>query len=295
MQTSVVDVRSILTRSAGFLKTVCSHSLQPYRGCPFGKSLCGVGCYVRHNGWITRQRPWGTFLEVKQNAAEVYRQTVDRERTWARANDGSFTIFLSSSTEPFPPQELRLGITRGLLEAMLEVPPDGLISQTQSPRVVKALPVLVQLARRCALRCHVSIESDRDRLPGLPPPAATVAARFAAAEALKQSGLEVVITVSPLLPIANPNQFFARVAQAAHGVVLDHFIGGDGSALGTRTQKTALPAAMAAVEPASVQLAYRDAMASLAERYLPGRVGTHIHGFAGRWGPPETRAGEALS
>ena len=81
MQTSVVDVRSILTRSAGFLKTVCSHSLQPYRGCPFGKSLCGVGCYVRHNGWITRQRPWGTFLEVKQNAAEVYRQTVDRERT----------------------------------------------------------------------------------------------------------------------------------------------------------------------------------------------------------------------
>jgi hypothetical protein len=37
-------VRSILTRATGYLRTVCSHSLQPYRGCTFGNSLCGVGC-----------------------------------------------------------------------------------------------------------------------------------------------------------------------------------------------------------------------------------------------------------
>ena len=58
MQTDETQVHSILTRSSGFLKTVCSHSLQPYRGCPFGASLCGVGCYVRHSGHITRGRPW---------------------------------------------------------------------------------------------------------------------------------------------------------------------------------------------------------------------------------------------
>jgi len=40
-------VSRILTRSSGFLRTVSSHSLQPYRGCTFGGTLCGVGCYVR--------------------------------------------------------------------------------------------------------------------------------------------------------------------------------------------------------------------------------------------------------
>jgi len=46
---SEVEVGRILTRASGYLRDVCSHSLQPYRGCSFGRSLCGVGCYVRHN------------------------------------------------------------------------------------------------------------------------------------------------------------------------------------------------------------------------------------------------------
>ncbi len=288
MKTSHVAVHSILTRSTGFLKTVSSHSLQPYRGCPFGKSLCGVGCYVQHNPWINRQRTWGTFLEVKENAAEVYRQTAPRERAWAHKNLGQFSIFLSSSTEPFPPQESRLGVTRHVLNAMLEEPPDGLIIQTHSPRVVEAMPVLIPLARLCSLRCHISIESDQDRLPGLPPPASSVAARFEAAETLKKAGVEVIITVAPILPIANPARFFARIAQAAHGVVLDHFIDGDGSPHGRRTLKTKLPDSMKSVDPTSVHISYRDTLVSLAEAYLPGRVGIHINGFSGRWNQSES-------
>jgi DNA repair photolyase len=283
MLTSHATVHSILTRTCGFLKTVCSHSLQPYRGCPFGKSLCGVGCYVQHNGWVTRGRLWGSFLEVRTNAGDAYRACHARERAWARARRGGFTIFLSSSTEPFPPQEARLGVTRGVLEAMIDHPPDGLIVQTHSPRVVEVEELLTRLAARCRLRCHISIESDRDRLPGLPPPAASVAARFEACEALKRASLQVIVTVSPLLPIADPERFFEHIAQAADGVVLDHFIGGDGSPHGTRTLRTGLPAAMAAVDPASIQRAYRDRMAHIAEAHLPGRVGTHIDGFAGRW------------
>jgi hypothetical protein len=47
MGTEAMAVRSILIRASGSLESVCSHSLQPYRGCPFGASPCGVGCYVR--------------------------------------------------------------------------------------------------------------------------------------------------------------------------------------------------------------------------------------------------------
>jgi hypothetical protein len=170
-------------------------------------------------------------------------------------------------------------------------PPDGLIVQTHSHRVVEALDVLSTLAGRCDLRVHLSIETDRERLPGLPPPASTVARRFEAARELRRSGLRVVVTVAPLLPIADPEGFFARIAEVADAVVLDHFIGGDGSPQGTRTLRTALPAALAAIDPATVTLDYRDRMGAIAERYLPGRVGYCRDGFAGRWAAPPQPAG----
>lgn len=283
MHTATTTVQSILTRTSGYLEAVCSHSLQPYRGCPFGASLCGVGCYVQHSGHITQGRPWGSFLDVRTNAAEAYRASYDRERSWARRARDGFGIFLSSATEPFPPQETRFGITRGVLEAMIELPPDVLIVQTHSHRVAGAADLLARLAGRCELRVHVSIETDRERLPGLPPPASSVERRFEAAGALHRAGLTVVITVSPLLPIAEPERFFARIAAVADAVVLDHFIGGDGSPGGSRTRRTRLPEAMAAVDPDSVDLSYRDRMGEVARRFLPGRVGFSRDGFAGRW------------
>ena len=283
LQVARTRVKSILTRSSGYLRQVCSHSLQPYRGCTYGGSLCGVGCYVRHNGLLTRGAEWGSFLDVRENAAEVYRASAARERAWARRSRGRFSVFLSSSTDPFLPQESRFGVTRSLLEAMIEAPPDALVVQTHTHRVTDALDLYPALAERTDLRLHLSIETDRDRLPGLPPPASPVERRFAAAEALHAAGLRVVITVSPLLPIAEPRAFFERVGTVADAVVLDHFVGGDGSADGSRTLRTALPEAMRRVDPRSTSLAYRDEMVALARQVLPGRVGVHIDGFAGHF------------
>ena len=42
-------------------------------------------------------------------------------------------------------------------------------------------PMLARLAGRCRLRVHLSIETDRERLPGLPPHGSPVAARMEAA------------------------------------------------------------------------------------------------------------------
>jgi len=238
---------------------------------------------VRHNGLLTRGQPWGSFLDVRANAAAVYRERYERERTWARRNRSGFSIFLSSSTDPYVPQEARYGVTRDVLTAMLELPPDELILQTHSDRIVDHLALHAELAERCRLRIHLSIESDRDRLPGLPAPACSVERRFAAAAALKRAGLQVVITVAPLLPIKRPGPFFERIAGVADAVVLDHFIGGDGSADGARTMRTALPAAMAEVDPASTSIEYREQMIEIASHAMPGRVGVSIDGFAGRF------------
>lgn len=276
-------VKNILTRTCGFLQSVTSHSLQPYRGCTFGNALCGVGCYVRHNGHVTRGRPWGSFLEVRENAVESYLDNVAQERRWARRHRSDFSLFCSSSTDPFLPQEARFQVTAGLLRAMTEEPPDRLILQTHSHRVVTAIPALRALHSLCDVRVHVSIESDRDRLPGLPPPASTVSHRIEACRQVRAAGLFTVVTVAPLLPIADPEGFFARLAAVADAVVIDHYIQGDGSPQGQRTRRTLLPDAMRHVAPESTSLTYRDRIVAIARNEFPGRTGVNISGFAGRY------------
>jgi DNA repair photolyase len=278
---SRVEVASILTRTGGYLRDVASHSLQPYRGCSFGNSLCGVGCYVRHNAWVTRGREWGSFLEVRTNAADVYRRSYRREAAWARRTHGAFSIFCSSATDPFVPQERTYGVTAALLTAMAELPPDRLILQTHTHLVAEQAAAMLAVAGRCHLRLHVSIESDRDQLPGLPPSASPVAKRLDACRQLRGLGVFTVVTVAPLLPIAAPQQFFERIAESADAVVIDHYIGGDGSHGGDRTLRTPLPAAIAELDPAATSLKYRDRIVEIARRAMPGRVGVSAAGFAG--------------
>ncbi len=286
-------IGNVLTRTSGFLKTVTSHSLQPYRGCSFGNALCGVGCYVRHNGHVLRGRRWGSFLEVRINAASSYEDHFLREQTWARKSRGRFSIFLSSSTDPFVPQEQHYGVTRALLTAMIERPPDELVVQTHSHQVVRYRELLLILHARCRLRVHITIETDRDDLPGLPPHASPLSRRFESCRELHECGLFIVVTVAPLLPLHDPDRFFEHISQVGDAVVIDHFIQGDGSADGSRTLRTDLPAAMRNIEPQSLTLDYRDQMVAVARRHLPGRVGVNIDGFAGRYlpdgrvGPPE--------
>jgi DNA repair photolyase len=285
VKVSFATVKSVLTRTSGFLQTVSSHSLQPYRGCALGNSQCGIPCYVQHNSYITRGEQWGSFVEVRTNAADAYAKQYARERAWARANCGRFSIFLSSSTEPFQPIERTAQVTRRVLERMLDCPPDLLILQSHSHHITDYLDFYPKLAKRCELRFHVSIESDRDQLPGLPRSASPVAKRVAAAKSLREAGFRVVVTVAPLLPIENPDGFFQALTDVCDAVVIDHFIEGDGSSNGSRTRRTRLPILMAAVNPLSVTLAYRDEIVAVAQRFFPGRTGVNIDGFAGRMIP----------
>lgn len=278
-----VSVKSILNRSSGYLTQVCSHSLNPYSGCSLGQSLCGVACYVQHNAFLTRGRPWGSFVQAKVNAAQCYQREYAREMAWTQRQNREFSIFLASSTDPFLPQEKSAGITRSLLLAMLDHPPQRLIVQTHSALVSQFADLLLPLAQSCDLRVHLSIESDRDRLPGLPPPAYSVDKRLRAAALLRQQGLWVVATLAPLFPIHSPATFFARLQECVDAVVIDHFVQGDGTALGSRTRGTALPQAMEAVTAGSSLLDYRQQVVEWARPYFPGRLGVGQAGFAGRY------------
>ena len=115
-----------------------------------------------------------------------------------------------------------------------------------------------------------------------------------AAAALQASELRVLITVSPLLPISEPRGFFERIAQVADGVVIDHFIRGDGTPDGSRTKATKLPAAMARFDPQTTDDKYLERMVRVAQEVMPGRVGSQRgrvrRAVPARWGNAGVRA-----
>ena len=282
MEIDEIQCKSILTRAGGYLREVCSHSLNPYVGCGFGRSACGVGCYVRHNAWLTKGRDWGGFVDVKMNASEVYLQTCEVEKRWAHRRDQPFSIFFSSSTEPWQPIEKQYRITRQLLETMRTHPPDELILQTHATAMRDDLELVAVLSQQCRLRVHVSIEGDVERLPGLPPPPATVTGRIELLRQLSSAGIFCVACLSPLYTMEKPAAFFEQLAKAGvDAVVIDHFIEGDGTAEGSRTWKTDLPRSMEAMDAESTRLEYRDSIAAIARTYLP--VGISASGFAGNY------------
>ena len=282
MQINLIQSKTLLTRSSGYLKGVCSHSLNPYSGCGYGLSSCGEGCYVRFNQWLTRGREWGKFVDVKINAKELYIQSAEKEKNWAHQRSIPFTIFMSSSTDPWQPAEKKYRVTRAVLQAMATCPPDTLILQTHSANILDDQETLLELAQRCSLRVHISIEGDRNRLPGLPSPPCSVEQRISALEQLSAQGLKTVACLSPLYPLENPQLFFTRLKSAgASAVIIDHFIGGDGTAEGSRTLKTRLPVAMSQVQEDSVYLPYRNQIINIARTFLP--VGVSAEGFAGHY------------
>ncbi len=282
MQINLITSKTLLTRASGYLKGVCSHSINPYSGCGFGLSSCGEGCYVRFNHWLTQGREWGKFVDVKTNAGDLYIKSAEKEKNWAHKRSIPFAIFMSSSTDPWQPAERKYRVTRAILQAMEGHPPDELILQTHSTSILDDQDTLLKLSRLCSLRIHLSIEGDRNRLPGLPPPPYSIDQRIVALKNLSALGLKTIACLSPLYPLENPHQFFDRVREAgASAVIIDHFIEGDGTADGSRTLKTRLPLAMSQVHEDSVHLPYRNHIVKIARTYLP--VGVSAQGFAGRY------------
>ncbi len=282
MQITSVKNKSILTRTTGYLKKVSSHSLNPYSGCGFGNSSCGQGCYVRFNEWINRGRKWGSFVDVKTNAAELYSKTVAREKNWAYNQSKPFSVFMSSSTDPWQPAEIKYRITRNLLLAMKISPPDELILQTHSSAILDDIKLIHELSLICKLRVHISIEGDQDRLPGQPLPPSSVEDRIRALKEFSSRGIFSVCCLSPLYPLNDPEHFFNKLkSTGVAAVIIDHFILGDGTSDGSRTQKTSLPTIMKKIKPESIHLPYRDKVIEIARKYLP--VGISAAGFAGNF------------
>ncbi|MFS0838521.1 radical SAM protein [Paenibacillus sp. 1P03SA] len=214
--------KTLLNKGTGFLAGY-THSLNPYTGCSFGCSYC----YVRKMPVSTfRGAEWGTWVDIKQDAAELLRKELRRAKA-----KGPVTIFMSSSTDPYQPVEYKERITRSLLEVMTEDPPDFVLVQTRSPLVTRDLDLFLQLKDK--VRVSMTVETDLDEIrkrfsPGAP----SIQARLKALETLKEAGVPSQAAIAPLLP--SSERFPDLLKPVVNRVCVDDYFMGDGSG-GKRT------------------------------------------------------------
>src|SRR4051812_11019392 len=215
--------RTILTPTSGYLASVFTHTINAYQGCAFAESLCGMFCYAQHNIWITRGRPWGLYA-AKAKVREAYRRDFDRIKHPRRGSPRPLRIYMSSSTDPYIPQEKSLGLTHGLLEEMRERPPDVLVIQTHHTMISRDLELVEDLSRLCELWVSITVETDMDPVPGFSRHASPPARRLEVLRAFRDRGISTQAAVSPLLPLVDPEGFARRLGEACDRVILDHYL-----------------------------------------------------------------------
>jgi DNA repair photolyase len=216
--------KTLLNKGSGYLCGY-THSLNPYTGCAFGCSYC----YVRQMPVaLFRKSEWGSWVDIKQGAAEVLRKELRRAKS-----KGKVTIFMSSSTDPYQPIEHKERLTRSLLEVMVEEPPDFLLVQTRSPLVSRDIDLLQQLGSR--VRVSMTVETDRDEIRRhFTPEAPPINARLRTLELLQEAGVPVQATIAPVLP--SSEAFPEKLKVLVDRVCVDDFFMGDGSG-GARTKR----------------------------------------------------------
>jgi DNA repair photolyase len=200
------DSKSIVTHNdspdLGF-----SWSVNPYRGCYHGCAYCYARTGHEYLGFGA-----GTDFErkivVKRNAPALLREHFER-RSWTGE-----TLVFSGVTDCYQPLEAAYGLTRACLEVCLEYRnPVGVISKGALIR--RDAELLGALAREATAAVALSIGSCDDELARkIEPWASPPSRRFEALAALADAGVNVGVSLAPIIPGLNDEQIPELLARA---------------------------------------------------------------------------------
>lgn len=183
-------------------------SLNSYRGCEHG---C-IYCFARPTHAFHDLSPGLDFeskLFAKPDAPRLLRAELSRPGYRAA------TLAMGTNTDPYQPIEAEYGITRGVLEVLLETRHPVSIT-TKSDRVVRDLDLLVPLAELGLAAVVVSVTSlDPATSRTLEPRAPAARKRLAAIKALSEAGVTTFVAVAPIIPAITDHEIEAIVGEAA--------------------------------------------------------------------------------
>lgn len=183
-------------------------SINPYRGCEHGCAYCFARpshTYLGHSAGLDFER----MLYAKLDAARLLRRELARPRYQCKP------IAIGVNTDAYQPLERQLGITRQILEVLLESRhPAYLI--TKSSLIERDLDLLVQMAERKLVTVSISITTlDNTLSHHLEPRAAAPHRRLRTMRTLADAGVPVRASVSPVIPALNEHEMDAIIEASA--------------------------------------------------------------------------------
>ena len=200
-----IQSSGILTPAKGFISKY-KFTLNPYSGCSFGCDYCYARFFSTNQENVNN---WGKWIKVKENAIILLRKALFSKNPDKKlvTND---TIYMSSVTDPYQPIEKHIKLTRMILEELIKVQPK-LTIQTRSPLVIRDIDLFREFNH---IRVNISITTDSDTIrKKYEPFCPSIKSRFIAAQKLVDSDIPIGISISPMLPIINPEKFGARIAK----------------------------------------------------------------------------------
>jgi DNA repair photolyase len=170
-------------------------------------------------------------IYVKKDAAALLAQDVSRKYSYASEESHGERpdhIAIGTATDPYQPAEREYGVTRACLEELAKREGMSISIITKSNQIMRDIDVLKQIAARSSLQIDITVTTLRPRLARLlEPRAPQPRLRLAAVKELREAGLAVGVSASPLLPgITDGEGELEAVAAAAKEAGAQWFFSG---------------------------------------------------------------------
>jgi DNA repair photolyase len=179
-------IQEIQSKSILVASKVYPYVINPYTGCQHNCLYCYAHFMRRFTG---HREPWGQFVDVKANAADLLRREI------ARRKPGK--VWVSGVCDPYQPVEAKYRLTRQCLEILAQYDWPVAI-QTRSALVLRDLDV-IQSGRHFEAGFSVTTADDGIRRlfePSAPP----IPERVRALDELHRAGVRTYAMIAPMLP-----------------------------------------------------------------------------------------------
>lgn len=163
---------------------IADYVINPYRGCLFGCRYC----YSSLNK-TTRNKPWGTFLDVKANAVDV----LEKELRHVQPQ----RVLIGSTTEVFQYPELRYNLTGRILE-LLNAKYIPYTILTRSDAVIHYLKLIKQNPQN---KIYFTVGNPNELFrKAFEKNSPDFTRRLAVARQITEAGIALRLHISPVIP-----------------------------------------------------------------------------------------------
>lgn len=182
-----IQARAALTESKLPASDYC---INPYVGCVHGCTYCYARFMKRFTGHGDER--WGSFLDARDNIAELLEHELARKKPTG-------SVLIGSVTDAYQPAERSLGLTRAALSALVSAPGLAVSVLTKSALVTRDIDLFSQMPDATVGLTITSLSETAQR--ALEPCASPPSGRIQALQELHAAGISTYVFIGPVIPL----------------------------------------------------------------------------------------------